>query len=300
MALLQTRTAAGLAASTLAALIVLAACAGCAGAATTDVRPGPGALAGAVAAASPGDKLVVHPGTYAESITVDKPLKIIGLRDRPRPVINGACAARVTILVTSGRVSLRRLKVIGADESGGPYPSEVDFSQLSHGSARDLKLVDTCEAEYGINVFHTGALTVRDNEAVGFDDAGIYVGGIEDTGGGAINVTGNSAHGNNRGVIIEDSGGFASISVRDNVTDRNTVAGEGNRSGIFIRNSSGVLIEGNRARHNADFGVQIDSDSHDNRLFDNLFAHNRAADVVDEGTGNCGADNVPDLFRACG
>lgn len=125
-------------------------------------------MANAIAAAAPGDKLEVHPGTYAESINVDKPLKISGVRGRPRPVIDGACGARVTILATVGGVSLRWLKVIGADERAGGYASSVDFSQVSSGSVRELKLVDTCEAVYGVNVFHTGPFTIRDVEAPDF------------------------------------------------------------------------------------------------------------------------------------
>lgn len=257
-------------------------------------------MANAIAAAAPGDKLEVHPGTYAESINVDKPLKISGVRGRPRPVIDGACGARVTILATVGGVSLRWLKVIGADERAGGYASSVDFSQVSSGSVRELKLVDTCEAVYGVNVFHTGPFTIRDVEASGFSDAGIYVGGINDTGSGSINVMDNFSHNNNRGLIIEDSGGLASISVRDNVFDRNRLVGEANRSGIFISNSSGVLMQGNRARRNAKYGIEIDETSHDNRFFGNVAAHNGLLDVHDEGTGNCGADNVPDLFDACG
>jgi len=257
-------------------------------------------LANAVAAAAPGDKLVVHPGTYTESVTVDKPISISGVRGSPRPVIDGACGARVTILATTGGVSLRRLKVIGADERSGGYASSVDFSQVSGGSVRDLKLVDTCDAVYGVNVFHSGAFTIRDNEAVGFSDAGLYVGGINDTGSGSISISGNSSHGNNRGLIIEDSGGLASINVRDNLFDRNKLVGEANRSGIFISNSSGVLVQGNRVRRNAKYGIEVDETSHDNRFFDNVVRNNGLLDVLDEGTGNCGADNSPDLFDACG
>ena len=296
---LRRRTAKLLRIALLLAAISAAGSTTAARAATTQVLPGPGALAGAVAAAAPGDKLVVHPGIYAESIVVDKPLRIVGVRDERRPLIDGGCAARVTVAVTSGGVSLRWLKVVGADETAGGYPSAVDFSEVSGGSARELKLVDTCAAEYGINVFHTGAMRLSDNEAIGFEDAGIYVGGIEDTGNGAIAITANSAHGNNRGLIVEDSGGLASIVVRDNRFDRNRLLGEANRSGIFVANSSGLLIDGNRARRNAKYGIQLDAASHDNRLFDNRFARNGVRDVLDEGTHNCGSGNTPDRFARC-
>jgi len=239
---------------------------------------------------------VVHAGTYREAIEVDKPITITGDRSGPRPVIDAACGARVTILAQTGGVSLRWLKVIGADESAGGYPSSVDFSSVSGGSVRELKLVNTCNAIYGVNVFHTGAFTIRDNEAIGFTDGGIYVGGITDTGNGAINISGNSSHGNNRGLIVEDSGGLAAITVRDNVFDRNRLVGEANKSGIFISNSNGVLIEGNRASRNGKYGLEIDENSHDNRIFDNVFAKNGLLDIHDEGSRNCGTGNKPDAF----
>lgn len=277
-------------------LVIALSHAGAARAATTDVTPGPGALAAAIAAAAPGDKLVVHSGTYQEAVVVDKPLTIVGDRSEPRPVIDGECGTRVTILAQVGGVSLRWLKVVGADESAGGYSSAVDFTSVSGGSVRELKLVDTCDALYGVNVFNTGPFTVRDSEAVGFSDAGIYVGGITDTGNGAVKVTGNSSHGNNRGLIVEDSGGLASITVKDNVFDHNRLVSEANRSGIQISNSNGVLIEDNVARHNAKYGIWLDAKSHDNRLFDNKFVHNDFMDALDEGTRNCGTGNVPDLF----
>jgi parallel beta-helix repeat protein len=82
---------------------------------------------------------------------------------------------------------------------------------------------------------------------------------------------------------------------RQNIADRNTLIGEGNPTGIFIRNSGGVLIEGNCARHNGRFGLQLDADSDGNRLVDNIFAHNPDDDVSDSGMRNCGPGNVPDL-----
>jgi nitrous oxidase accessory protein len=296
MAVARRAAGRGLIAGTIAALSACAVLAHGAAAATVDVLPGPGALGAAVAAAAPGDKLLVQPGTYGESIVVDKPLTIVGARDGRRPVIDGGCGARVTVAVTVGGVSLRWLKVIGADEAAGGYPSSVDFSNLSGGSARELKLVDTCDAEYGINVFQTGPLELRDNEAIGFSDAGIYVGGISDTGGGSIRISGNSTHDNNQGLLIEDSGGSAvDIRLRKNVADHNTLHGEGNPVGIMIRNSDGVVIEGNRARHNRAYGIQLDAESDGNRLFDNVFRHNGVDDAFDQGTRNCGAGNVPDL-----
>jgi parallel beta-helix repeat protein len=285
-----------IAAAVSAAIALLLATAGAAGAATTDVFPGPGAISAAVQAAGPGDTLVVHAGTYHEAVAVDKPLTIIGDRSGHRPVVTGDCLARVTILAQVGGVSLRWLTVKGADKAVGGYSSAVDFTSVSSGSVRQLKLVDTCHALYGVNVFNTGPFSIRDNEAVGFSDGGIYIGGVNDTAGGRILAAGNYSHDNNRGLIVEDSGGLADIVVKNNVLDDNRVVSEFNRSGIQITNSDGVLIEGNVARHNAKYGIWLDDESHDNHLFDNRFAHNSFHNVLDEGTRNCGTGNKPDVF----
>jgi parallel beta-helix repeat protein len=186
-------------------------------------------------------------------------------------------------------VELRGLRVVGADEGFGPFPSEVDFSNVAFGRARDLVLRDTCDAEYGINVFDTGPVSLIGNEARGFSDAGLYVGGIEDTHGGAISVRGNETYGNNRGVIVEDSTG-GRIVVRDNELHDNRAPGEGEPTGIWLHDSDGVRIVGNSITDSGELGIHLSVGSDANVLNDNVVRRN-PTNLLDEGSGNCGSGN---------
>ena len=70
-------------------------------------------------------------------------------------MLDGACAdqphaSRCATAASSCATS----KVIGADEGGGSFPREVDFTDIGErAGAIDLVVRDTCDAEYGINVF---------------------------------------------------------------------------------------------------------------------------------------------------
>jgi hypothetical protein len=92
-------------------------------------------------------------------------------------VIDCECEAELTVAVRHDDVKLRGLKVVGAGT--GAFPIAVDFRGVSGGGVRDVVMKDTCgDAEYGVNLFETGPIDVRDSRAVGFSDAGFYAGAI--------------------------------------------------------------------------------------------------------------------------
>jgi parallel beta-helix repeat protein len=256
---------------------------------TIEVRPtGPNALQRGLNRAEDGDRIRVHPGTYSPVI-VGKRVEIFGIKG-PRPTVDGNCNTLRTIDIASNGVTLRHLEVTGAAEGFGAYPSEVNFIGIRTGRAIDLRMPNTCDAEYGVNVFDSGRIVVAHNRASGFSDAGIYIGGINDTSAGTLEVRDNVAVHNNRGIIIEDSSGV-DIDVLDNVVAENRKPGEGERDGIFIRDSDRILIRGNEAIDNGKYGIAIDNVSDRNRLFDNTASGSGRSDFIDLGSANCGARN---------
>jgi parallel beta-helix repeat protein len=261
-----------------------------------EVRPGQ--LRAALERASNGDTLVLHHGRYRGSFVIDKRLRLIGAAGEPRPVIDGRCGTDLTIAVRHDGVVLRRLEVVGADEGFGPFPSEVDFRGVASGRAESLVVRDTCDAEYGINVYLSREVDVDFNRGRGFSDAAIYIGGITNTGDGALRVVGNTVFSNNRGIIVEDSAG-GRIRVLENMVRDNTASGEGDPSGIFLHNSDGVLLRANQTLRNGRYGVHLDPNSDLNRLFDNASLQNPGGNFRDEGSGNCGARNSPNPFPPC-
>ena len=96
-----------------------------------------------------------------------------------------------------------------------------------------------------------GQLQIVGNRASGFTDSGIYVGTISDTHGGPLNVVGNEAFGNSRGIIIEFSNEVDIRVLRNSMHD-NRLRGKGESppSGLLIMGSRDVLIQGNRSVRN--------------------------------------------------
>lgn len=259
---------------------------------TLHVRPGEDALRRALERAGDGDRLIVHPGRYRGPIQIEERVSVVGKSDRPRPVIDGRCRTGETVAVRAGGVRLRRLTVTGADEGFGSAPSAVGFIGVASGEARELHLRDTCEAEYGINVFGTGPVLIDDSRARGFSDAGFYVGGISSTPGGTIRVLDSAAVRNNRGVIVEDTAA-GHVAVGRNLLARNGAAGHGPPTGIWLHNADGVRIFENAVDDNGEYGIHLDPSSDQNRLLGNE-ARGNPVDLLNEGAGNCGSDNVFD------
>ena len=265
-------------------------------AATIEVRPGPNAIHKALRSAHSGDTLRIHDGTYRESVAINKRVTLRGVGGRP--TIDARCNSRTTFVVNRGGFTLDHLMVVGAADGFGYPPSEIDIENIGRGTVNDVIVHNTCGplgegAQYGINVFGTGPVVVRNSRATGaFTDAGIYVGGISDTGGEPLRVVNNATFLNHQGIIIENSFGNSIIQVANNDTHRNNIAGVGEpASGIFINNSDGVRIRSNTVQNNGEFGVNISAGSDDNRLVQNTITDN-PVDLNNQGSGTCGSGNT--------
>ncbi len=273
-----------------------------------DVHPGRHAIQKAVDRARPGSVLRIHGGRYREAPVIDTRVKLVGV-GRGRPVIDGRCDTRFTVEAGANGVKLAGLKVVGASAARGPVPSEVDFSFVRRGVANDLVLRDTCDAEYGVNVYDSpGAIKIRNSRALGFADAAYYIGGIADTAAGPIRVRASEAYGNNRGVIVEDSSAAADIRIEQNDLHDNDlarpapIAADWPPTGVLINNSDGVLIEGNEVTRNGIYGLRLTESSDRNAVDGNELLGN-PVDILDLGSGNCGSDNVfrtGDALPPCG
>lgn len=240
-----------------------------------DVFRGPDALARAIDGARAGDVLRIHRGRYLEVLEIDKPLTLKAVGPG-RVIVDGRCQTGIVIDVVSNGVTLKGFTVQGATGGFGSSPIEVNFSGVSDGRVRRMVFRDTCDAEYGINVFGTGSMVVRGSVAHGFSDAGIYIGGISQ---GPVTAVDNDAYGSAQGIIVEDSTPGA-VAVLDNRVD-------GNTKGIFVHNSDGELIQGNLVSGSAEYGIHLDATSDGNSILGNPISGSGVLDAFDEGTGNC-------------
>jgi parallel beta-helix repeat protein len=259
---------------------------------TIDVKPGTGTLQRAVDRAGDGDVLRLRSGVYHGGVVVEKSLTIRGPREGQRALVNGRCREAFTILVLDGEVTLSHLGVTGAaDAVAGQYgAAEINYTDEGRGQARHLKVRESCDGTlYGINVFDTGDVTVRDSVLSGYRDAAVYVGGIRDPH-HSVTVRRNVTKTNNRGVLVEDSLAPPHIRVSGNTMPRND---DGPMSaGVYILNSDGVLIQANVIQGSGYAGVWLDGNSDSNVLHTNTALSSGTADLQNDGDGNCGSDNT--------
>jgi nitrous oxidase accessory protein NosD len=265
-----------------------------------DVFHSPGSLGRAIDRARPGDVLRVHRGRYREVLVIDVPITVKAV-GRGRVIVDGRCRTGVVIDVQSDGVTLKGLTVQGADIAFNSLPSEVSFSGVGEGAAKRLVLRDTCDAEYGINVFGTGRMLVRNSVARGFSDGGLYVGGIED---GPVTLARNETFASNRGIIVEDSLPGCVTVIRNDVHDNGAPGESPTPGGIAIIRTDGVAVVSNLVRSSLVYGISADADSTGNLIHSNDIAGSRSLDAFDDSGSNCwngtvAATRDPDPLPTC-
>ncbi len=154
----------------LAVLIPLACQAG-----RIDVAPDPGALAAAIAAAEPGDELVLSEGSHAGPVHIDKTLSLTG----PLARIDGPGEGSV-VTVTAPDVTIRDLTITGAGKSLADLDSGIRLLKGADGAL--VEGVTLTGNLIGIDVHGAKDATLRGNTIEGRNDLrvaergpGIYV-----------------------------------------------------------------------------------------------------------------------------
>jgi len=245
-----------------------------------EVFPGPNAIQNALAIAVSGDTLNIHTGVYTEHFSVTTTnVTLTAAGDGP-VTVDGACVNRWTIQVLADGVAIRGLAL-----QGGTF-GEITFTRVTRGRIVGSTAIDTCgDAEYGINVYLSGSIVIKQNVTSGFGDAGLYIGSINSTQFGPLVIQRNETFDNVRGIIIEDSAGGSILAVKNRVHDNTT-------AGIWLHNSDEVLVRSNTVTNNVADGIEVDPTSDDNTIsFNTVSGH--IYDLANEGgTGNCFLSNV--------
>lgn len=125
----------------------------------------------AVSKAKPGDRIVIKPGTYKESVKITKPyLTIIGT-DREGVIIDGENRFENGFYIYGSKnVTIMNLTVTRFKENG-IYYVESDYFKVVNVTVRD-NLV------YGIYATHSRNGIIAYSEASGSGDSGFYIGEI--------------------------------------------------------------------------------------------------------------------------
>jgi nitrous oxidase accessory protein len=257
-------------------------------AASRDVQPGPGALARAVAAASPGDTLRILPGTYKEhDILIDKErLTLLGVNF---PQIDGEHKSQI-LVITAPSVTIQGLHIAHTGRSSLTDMAAIRVQQTSGARIIGNKIMDATYAVYmenashsvvhgnqiqafgkdeqgsgnGVHAWKSSHLTVSSNHIRGHRD-GIYFEFVTDS-----HITGNTSVGNVRY-------GLHFMFSHQDTYSRNLFADNG--AGVAVMYSKQVVMTENTFRHNwgdAAYAMLLKEIS-DSRIERNLFEKNTVA-----------------------
>lgn len=122
----------------------------------------------AVNAASPGDLVLIGPGTYREAIEISKPGLVIRGTDRNAVVIDAGFEAENVIDVYADGVAVENLTVMNGT-ANGVYWSGIRGYRASYVTAID-------NGDYGIYAFDSSDGLFERSYASGSPDSGFYIG----------------------------------------------------------------------------------------------------------------------------
>ncbi|RRJ85393.1 cytochrome-c peroxidase [Aestuariirhabdus litorea] len=247
-----------------------------------EVREG-ASIQEAINAAQPGDRLIIYPGTYHETVYIDKDsITLSGVIESGQwPTLDGEGTRNDAILYSGNGILIENLKITRYKGNGIMGQAGNNFV------IRNNWVIDTgvygIFPQYGRNGF------IDQNILTGIKDAAIYVGMCDN-----IHVSSNEVYGNVAGIEIENSrhavveGNYAhdntggilafitpglpikttnDVIIRDNFIVNNNipnfaepgsiVANVPAGTGIIIMAADDVMIEGNLITGNKNAGIII-------------------------------------------
>jgi parallel beta-helix repeat protein len=234
------------------------------------------AVTEAVAAASPGDRILVRPGTYEGGIVLDKPLEIVGEGNPSEVVIHATGTNALAFRTTLGRVANLALKQLGGgdyfavDVGQGRLTLEgchIESASLAgvaiHGAEAEPILrnnrIQRC-VQSGVIVFDSARGQLEENDIASNRAFGIVV-----RGGAAPVLRGNRVHDNEYGGVQVDGGAGR---IEDNVISSNRA------EGMLVSNEAAPLVQRNRIFKNVKAGIYVYDRGaptvKENQIFDNL------------------------------
>jgi len=242
------------------------------------------AVSGAIAAASPGDRLLIRPGIYREHLTVDKPLELVGDGRSEEIVLTHSDDNVVSFSTTIGRitnVTIRLGEETKDTTSNAIFVSQgrliLENCQLFGGSAEVVHVQGGADPQIShnkiTNLGERGGIAVADargliegNEITTKTGFGIVVLGAH----AAPIIRENVISSSLIGVKLMGStstidgndigGGYVGIDAdqgSDATVTRNRIHECG--SGCRVSNGSRATIEGNTITNNSTSGIEVES-----------------------------------------
>jgi F-box protein 11 len=217
----------------------------------------------AIEAAKPGDRILVRPGLYEESLVVDKPLEIIGDGPLEDIEIRARDADALVFRASIGRVAnltLRRVGQIGEEPTMGVvvHQGRLDLEgcDISSNGGSCVYILNGADprlrhnkihggTETGVYVLDEGLGTLEDNEITGNRYAGVSI----KTGGNPV-LRRNQIHHNGQSGVNIFQHGLGTL--EDNEITGNSY------HGVFIRIGGNPVLRRNQIHDNKQDGVLVD------------------------------------------
>jgi parallel beta-helix repeat protein len=225
-----------------------------------DNCPGPGSgsvgdpfctIQTAVSAASSGDTIYVHAGTYFEHVTIDKSLTLQG-EDRNTTIVDGSESGNV-IYVTANYVT-----ICGLTATNGEYGIYLISNwSIHHITIRDV--IITLNSQRGFQAPHSGGYHLIEDCIISNNGGASYA-----------HQFGNSIIRNCE--VFGNSGGLSVAWGSGTLIANNKV--HNNTDGIWFDSMSYSTIEKNHVYNNLGSGIGVGYVGHHNTIRDNIVHHN--------------------------
>jgi parallel beta-helix repeat protein len=214
-----------------------------------NVNPGE-SIQAAVDKAKSGDTVLVHAGTYAQSVVFDKGKNGVNLRSDHAVLEGSSIAAETAITISDG---VQNVAVEGFEISGFKYAG-VQILKANGGTIRNNSIHDSV---YGVEAWGNNCNIVG-NIIGNMVEYGIWLG----------NVNGSAVDSNT--VFHCQADGIWLGNSKSNVVKSNKVSDITGSFGIFLGwKSSGNRIYGNDLKNSADSGIMLHEAANDNEIAEN-------------------------------
>lgn len=242
-------------------------------------------IAEAVARAAPGSLVLIGPGTYDETVTVETPDLTIRGVDRNAVVLDGSDAKENGFLVLSDGVAIENLTLHSYRSNGIVFSGSYGTGKPLHGY-RMSYVTAYNNGLYGLYAFNAVAGQIDHTYTSGHPDAGIYIGQCYPC--DAL-VTDNVAEGNAVGFQSTNAGG--NLLVVRSIWRRNRVGIEPNsstREEVYPQREATIVANRVEDNDNPDtpkateaFGVGIAiGGGHDNIVRNNVITGHAGAGIA--------------------
>jgi len=231
-------------------------------AATINVPADHGTIQAAIDAASPGDTINVHDGTYTENVVVNKQLTIQSVNGRDFTTVQAADVNDHVFHVTANHVNISGFKVDGVDDNvnkDGMFLDGVEHCKIQDNLVKNNWI--------GINLKSSNNNEITNNIAISNHMFGINLLFSNDN-----KITGNTA--NSTGY-----GGINLSSSSDNIVSKN-IANSNLYEGIHLSTprdepvSTGNEITGNTMSNNGENGFMLEGATTGNEIIGNTISNN--------------------------